>query len=358
MECGRLSATSRHASGSIRWIRATSPGGSPHSFAEKWSLRTSWQKPWSLRIAIASRTRRRRTLNFTKISCVRAEYLISSVLALFLSAGMVPEPTNATAAPDGAAIGNAEIVLPGYSPVRLTGRRVELAPGRAYQWDNSLLPVRIDSRDTELVGPMTIVIREAGVYKPVTAATFKVTAEAADHVELITTGTVGDQLTVEARTRIEYDGMAIVDLVITPHRPVHIDAMELVAPVARTPEMRLLGFAPETIYQYVKQIVFPLCEDLPYKSTIGFTGSGKAFWLLTDEPAIPSRSSRWPTSLVCDGDHVDLRQPLLAKLDLSIPLTLRFAFLATPVRVLPPTFREDRVVPGLSADDASFGNRH
>jgi hypothetical protein len=204
---------------------------------------------------------------------------------------------------------------------------------------------------------MVIVVREAGVSNSVTADTFTITAASAHHVELTTTGSVGGRLSVDARIRVEYDGLAIVDLLFTPRGRIRIDGVELVAPVARARDLRVLAFEPETIYNFRKQVVFPLCTDMPYKSAIGLTDTDRSFWLLTDEPAVPSGVPRWRTRLDCDGDRVQLRQPLLPDLELSAPLTLRFAFLVTPVRDLPGTFRQDRVVRGNSADEARLGNR-
>ncbi len=288
---------------------------------------------------------------------MRADLWITYIFGCFLSVGAATDSIAASTDPTSATVGTAEIVLPGFAPVSVTGRRVELGSGRAYEWGTGLLPTQIQSRGTELAGPMAIVISEAGVSSRVTADTFTVTASTPHHVELTTTGTFEGHLSVEARIRIEYDGLAIVDLLLTPRGPIHIDGMELVAPIARTRDMRVLAFEPETIYEFQKQEVFPLCRDMPYKSAVGLTDTDRSFWLLTDEPAVPLGVPRWRTRLACDGDRAQLRQPLLPDLDLSAPLTLRFAFMATPVRDLPGTFRQDRALFGLSADEARLGNR-
>src|SRR5271168_21038 len=46
-------------------------------------------------------------------------------------------------------LGREEIVLPGFSPVRSAGSRIELGGQRSYDWSNSLLPSLIRSQGVE-----------------------------------------------------------------------------------------------------------------------------------------------------------------------------------------------------------------
>lgn len=255
-------------------------------------------------------------------------------------------------------IGTAEIVLPGFSPVSIEGRRIELGAGRSYKWGGGLLPKRIDALAAELVGPMAVVVRRSGVSTAVEADSFTIVGSSPDHIELVTTGRLGNDLSVEARIRVEYDGMAIVDLKFTPSGTVKIDNAMLVAPIVRRRDSHLLGYDPKTIYNYNKQEVFPLCGQLPYKSAVSFADTERSFWVLTDEPAFPQpEAERPPTMMLCDDDRVQLVQPLLGSQTLTTPLRIRFAFLATPVKELPANSRHDRIIQRLTADEALLGDR-
>ena len=278
------------------------------------------------------------------------------LLALLLA---TPPAVAGEVVPDGSTVGTAEIVLPGFAPLSTTGRRINLGAQRAYQWGTGLLPARIEARGTLLAGPMAIIVNAAGVSQAVTADSFAVISSSDHHVELASAGSVGNRLAVEARVRIEYDGLATVELRLTPRGPVQVDSVAVVAPVVRRRDLRLLAYEPKTIYDYVKQEVYPLCGELPYRSALGFADTERSFWLLTDEPAFPGpSSSRPPTVMLCDEQRVRVVQPLLGPQVLASPLSLRFAFLATPVKDLPASSRRDRVVPVLNPEEALIGNRH
>ncbi|MBW7881849.1 MAG: hypothetical protein H3C34_04290 [Caldilineaceae bacterium] len=255
-------------------------------------------------------------------------------------------------------IGVADTVLPGFTPVSLDGRRIQLGAGRSYEWGAGILPARIESRSAELVGPLTLVVRQSGMSTAVVADSLVFASSSGDHVELASSGHVGSHLRIEARIRVDYDGMAVVDLTLTPSGSASIDSLMLVAPIVRHRDLRLLAYEPKTIYNYNKQEVFPLCGPLPYKSALGFADTERSFWVLTDEPAFPqSEAERPPSTMLCNEKRVQLVQPLLGQQTLTTPLHLRFAFLATPVKGMPPARRQNRLVPRLSADEALIGDR-
>ncbi len=252
----------------------------------------------------------------------------------------------------------AEIVLPGFTPLTWSKDRLALGAGRTYQWEQHLLPARIDARGQPLTGPLTLRVRQGGQVRPLPPVTLAVTAATGHHVELSGSVAASTTLTLSAAIRVEYDGLASVALTLTPRGVVAIDGLDLVVPVVRTPDLRLLAYEPEGIFDYRKQVVFPLCGELPYKSVLGLADTGRSFWVLTDEPAFPGPARDRPsTRLQCEAEHVQVLQPLLGAQRLTAPLTVRFAFLGTPVRELPSSARRDRVVAGLSPQEALLGNR-
>ena len=279
---------------------------------------------------------------------MRAEALLAVCLAVLVPAG----------AHGAANIGTAEIVLPGFTALTWNEGRLALGAGRVYEWKQGLLPARIDARDRPLTGPLTLRLRQDGQARPLPPVTLSVTAATGHHVELAGSVAASDALTVSAVVRVEYDGLATVDLTLTPRGSVAIDGLDLHIPVLRTPDLRLQAYEPEGIFDFRKQVVFPLCGALPYKSVLGLGDTERSFWVLTDEPAFPGEvRDRPPTTLACDAREVRVVQPLLGAQLLTTPLTLRFAFLAAPVRELPASIRRDRVVPGLAPEEALYGNR-
>lgn len=186
-------------------------------------------------------------------------------------------------------IGLAEVVLPGFSPVALDGKKITLGAGRSYQWAEGLLPASIGSKGSELVGPMHLVATIGGKSFPISADTFRVLESSDHHVEIISKGELAGLLSIEARTRIEFDGLATVRLSISPNGSVDIEGLTVIAPVVRRKDLRLLAYDPKTIYNYGKQETFPLCGELEYKSVLGLPDTERSFWLFTDEPAFPGR---------------------------------------------------------------------
>jgi len=256
-------------------------------------------------------------------------------------------------------VGSAAVVLPGFAPVALAGRRIDLGAERSYEWQRGHLPASIRSLGTEIAGPFSIVVQVNGTAAVVQAATFSATGATGHGVELVTEGRVHESLDVTTRTNVEYDGLATVTLTLSPRSPVPIDRVTVVGSLTRNRDLRLLAYEPKTIYNYNKQELFPLCGDLPYKSALGFVDTRRSFWLLTDQPAFPGPAdTRPPTSMFCTDTEVRLVQPLLGSQMLTEAIEIQFAFLATPVRDMPPSVRSDRIVPRATMDEVGLGTRH
>ena len=255
-------------------------------------------------------------------------------------------------------VGTAEIVLPGFTPIAWSAPRLALGADRAYVWGGSVLPDHIEARGQPLTGPLTLQLGLNGAWRALSPATLKVTAATGHHLQLEGTVSASDRLTVSANLRVEYDGLATVELRLTPRGTVRVDGLTLSVPVVRNNDLHLLAFDPESIFDYRKHDLYSFCWSTPYKSVLGFADTERSFWLLTDEPAFPiPAANRPPTKLECDAREVRLVQPLLGAQTLTTPLMLRFAFLATPVRDLPASVRRDRVVPAVARGEASLGNR-
>lgn len=276
--------------------------------------------------------------------------IILTLLASLPVAGL------ATAEPS--TVGTEEIVLPGFMPLALDGQQVRLGAGRTYDFGTGLLPASIAARGVPLTGAFGLEFRRGDNVQRLEGGTLRVAEATTHHVLLTGSQALGDALAVETLIRVEYDGLATVDLTLRPTAAsVRLGGLVLTLPVVRHRDTRLLAYDPDS-YGYKKPEVFPACGPLAYKNVLGFNDTVRSFWFVTDEPAFRgSPARRPPTELACTPDRILLRQPLLPALTLQSPLTLRFAFLATPVKELPGSFRRDRVVPTLARGEQLLGNR-
>lgn len=276
------------------------------------------------------------------------------VLAFALLAAL---PITGFAASEPSHTGREEIVLPGFTTLSVEGRRLQLGAGRTYDFSSGLLPAATAALRQPLTGAFVLEFESGKKRRRLSEGQLSITAATDHHVVLTGATALDDTLTVETVIRVEYDGLATVDLTLRPVGRVAVGSLALTIPVARTRDTRLLAYDTES-YAYKKPELHKLCQSGGYKNVLGFTDTTRSFWFLTDEPAFTAPTgARPPTELSCTPDQILVRQPLLPALILDRPLTLRFAFLATPVKDLPGSFRQDRVIPNLNAGEQLFGNR-
>ena len=109
-----------------------------------------------------------------------------------------------------------------------------MGAGRAYQWGQQLLPTRIEARDQQLTGPLTLRLRLDGQLQPLPPLTLSVISATDHHIELNGGVAVSDVLRLSAEIRVEYDGLATVELHLIPRGVVAIDGLELSVPLMRS----------------------------------------------------------------------------------------------------------------------------
>ena len=126
-------------------------------------------------------------------------------------------------------------------------------------------------------------MRSGGADAPVAVTSYEVIHSSRDKVEIRTTGTAAGHLQIETRTVVEYDGMGVVDVVLTPAQPVPIDQVDLRVSVMRLPEQQVLGFAAADIYWSGRDKFLEPCYRGAYKSVVGFVGRQSSFWWLADQ---------------------------------------------------------------------------
>lgn len=234
---------------------------------------------------------------------------------------------------------------------------IHLGAGRRYDWAGQVLPAEIQARHHRIAESMRVAIRSSGVEAPITVTRSEVLDASAHGVAILTTGIALGSLRIETRTTVEYDGLGVVDVLLTPGPPVAIDRVDLQVAVVRTPDMQVLGFDPKNVYWSGAERFLSPCYRGAYKNIVGFIARDTGLWWLADE------SDEWAvgpspvTEIHCSPATLELAQPVIASPRvLREPFRFRFAFLATPVRDLPADIRANRVVAVLSRDEARVGN--
>jgi hypothetical protein len=252
----------------------------------------------------------------------------------------------------------APVVLPGFAPLRTEGRDV-LPGGRRYAWNDGFLPQRIESRGHAFAGPLALVATLGPERRPLRAASVRIVESAPDRAIVVAEGEPLPGLRVVATTRVEYDGVAMVTLELVPREPVTLDGLDFEATVERTPATRMLRFDAATArYQGRRQTV-ALDYAGPFLNAVGFPDGERSFWWFADD----ARGWVWNAPTVTEvepgPERVLLRQRLVgARHRIAEPISLRFNFLATPVRELGGAWRKERIVATLDRRHAGLGRFH
>ncbi|MEO7387505.1 MAG: glycoside hydrolase domain-containing protein [Gammaproteobacteria bacterium] len=251
-------------------------------------------------------------------------------------------------------LGREEVVLPGFAPVRVSGTRIELGAARIYDWSGGALPVAIDSGRQRVLDSMELVAVVGGVATTV-RATPQVVVGVDHHAEIQADSTSIPGVAIKVHTRVEYDGVAVVDVDLAPGGAVTLDSLTVRMTVPRNRDMKAMGFDPATVYSFQPDFV-PECYRGPYKNAIGFAYPAASFWWFADVMDKAALGADPQTIFECAGDSIRVTQPLVAKRQrLNSPRHFQFAFLATPVRELGGDFRRDRYT---SRNATEEGNRN
>jgi hypothetical protein len=244
--------------------------------------------------------------------------------------------------------------------------------GRRYRFERGPLPQAIESQGTPLfVEAPRFVVRLGGQEHELRWTAPKLENAAPARADLSSEARLGEFF-VEARTRIEYDGMLRVDLILSSKRPQSVEgfAYELSLPASvarhfnhhvpydyaslRIDKQRLLesaGFFPEVARRF----------DFVPTLFVGNRRVGIEWWSESNL-GWSAPSGHRPLELRPGKTAVRFRvEPLAAPLSLSpeSSWTHTFALFPTPMREPPPGWRSTRFTPGSQARryDRSIGTR-
>ena len=223
----------------------------------------------------------------------------------------------ALATPDGTShwlnndLGREEIVLPGFSPVRTSGHRVELGGHRSYDSSDHLLPTVISSQGEELVNSMELVVVVSGAERTAHAVA-QVISSVDHHAELRAISATIPGVAVECRIAggiRRCDGRGCRNFLSDKSR---FRPARSRFTVPRRQGMKTMAFDPATMYNF-RPFFIPDCYRGSYKSTLGFVYGDASFWWFDDDLDRSLLGDSPVTTVRCDGPALRVSQPLLAR---------------------------------------------
>jgi hypothetical protein len=266
------------------------------------------------------------------------------------------------AAPQGtqvtpSSVGMDDIVLPGFAPLQVSGTRVNLGSARSYVWNGSFLPVEIDAVGSPIVAAMNLRLRVAGSSVLLGAAQVSVLESTATHAVIRAQGQPYPNLLVTVTTNVEYDGVAMATVAITPSGVVTIDGLDQEVDVYTTRFTRALMFDANNVnVQPRTQQINPSYSG-SFLNAVDLADGNRSFWWFADN----ARGWIWNGPTVTElapiaGNIVRLTQHLIgSSYQISAPMQFQFNFLATPVRDMGSSWRTERVTAGVGQPERGLG---
>jgi hypothetical protein len=256
------------------------------------------------------------------------------------------------------AVGAAEIVLPGFEPVSADTHGLALGAERRYEWsDSTLLPHRLTRSGIDVVSAMKLEATIEGREVELEAADApRIETHNGHHAVIHTRTTIAGLLEVRIKTRVEYDGVAMVELTLMPVRKVRIDRLSVRMSVDAPSHARGLRFSTVDLRKRRKQFVFPVEYSGPFLSAYGIAAGSHSFWWFADDGAGRIVGPA-PTLVVrrTDAGRVDLVDTLIAApLELTAARSVRFNYLVTPVRAS-TGWRDGGIALNTSRDEGRYG---
>ena len=254
-----------------------------------------------------------------------------------------------------AALGEDTIVLPGFAPIARNGYQLRLGD-RLYDWSGgTYLPV-VYSRGSVIAGPMSLRIQVAGQRWLLTPSSVQVVTSTPHHAVVQATGTATPGLAVAVTTRVEYDGVAMVTVTLTPSAPIDIDALDFEADIRSNPATRMLKFQTADIRLQKRDHAIQPSYAGPFLNAITVADGERSYWWFADNAEGWIWNGATVTELApLSSDRLRLRQRLIgSRYRLASARTMKMNFLVTPVRELGSSWRRERLAGGISSAEASI----
>jgi hypothetical protein len=258
-----------------------------------------------------------------------------------------------------AGTGGQEVVLPGFAPLQLSGTRISAGP-RRYDWEASFLPTKLYSLGSVVAGPLQLRLTRSGQRIVLRPSSVRVLESTPHHVVIEALGEPVPGLVVQVTTRVEYDGVAMVTLLLTPRVPVDVDGLDFEADVRTNQASRTLRFQTADIRRQKRDQEIGLSYAGPFLNAVDFSDGDRSFWWFADNAKGWIWNGPTVTEFGPSGDGlVRLRQRLIgARYRIAAPMRLEMNFLVTPVKDLGAAWRRERLVAGVSRAEGELGTLH
>ena len=237
--------------------------------------------------------------------------------------------------------GKDDIVIPPFTPVEVKGQSVSVC-GRTYRWDNSLFPVQITSDGKDLLaGPMELLGSEVAAGKP-NPARVRVVEHKKTRAIIECAGEIGG-VPVTAEHVIEYDGMCLTRLCLTPRAKTRLEKLSLLIPY-RTEESTLyyidgaLAFRglAGAVREKVNYLSPPMNGKMTHRfvSTVWLGNEDRGMtWFAEDAAGWKLKGNPAPLSIeATDAGTMFKVQFAGNPFEIEAPLSLTFGLIATPVK--------------------------
>ena len=253
-------------------------------------------------------------------------------------------------------IGKDEIVLPSFDPIRVEGKNIILGAGRKYQWDKSVLADQVLINDKLFVAHQALVLVINGVSHELMSSDFRIVEYGGHHVEVIASGAISSLLDFKVITRVEYDGVAMVELVFAPRAPLQIDSFHYTATTLDSEWTDVLGFNHNDLGNRKKKVVLELPYEGPLLSTTAFLNGEEGFWWFIDESKgwshkLPEKATKIERS----NQQIVITQAIVdSSYEFNEERRFQFNYLATPVKKVIGNTRTNRVARGKTKSEGVY----
>ena len=253
-------------------------------------------------------------------------------------------------------IGKDEIILPGFDPVRVEGNTVALGADRQYKWGDSVLPREIIIKGKPFVTNQALIIMVDGKVHDLSASEVFISQGNGHHVDVNTVGSIESLLDFQVNTRVEYDGVAMVEVILTPKAEVVVDSLYYNAQVLDSEWTAALGFDHDFLGDRKKKVILESDYHGELLSSVAFIDGEQSFWWFIDESkGWHHKHPKNTTSVARIDGRWNVSQAII---DSEVLLTERqnfkFNFLATPVKKVIGNIRRNRVSRGKSKIEGKY----
>jgi hypothetical protein len=254
---------------------------------------------------------------------------------------------------------SAQIVLPGFKPIEVRGNVVILGATRQYTWSNgAILPTELTHQGTAVVQDMGLYVDLGSGLRLVTSSSRPSLHESNGHdVTVLTRGRINEHVELNVETRIEYDGVGMIDITFESDVPVKIERFEFRMTVAGTEYTRMLRFNSKILRDRRKPFVFAPEFEGAFSNAIGLASGENSIWWFADRPTgwvfgdLPAVSIKKAD----DGDIEFSQRIIGGSATIKSGHRVSFNFLLTPVRETTP-WRQHRIARSPAKKDSQYGN--